>query len=250
MATRPKVHQVEVQRAIAKIAERRAQIDDSTRESLPDSPDADPREVLDYLRTHSTRAVPLWVLQAEVCDGLILNNWLWWEDRRRELQLLRAGVERGLYLAQLGAQIGVGKQGVRDRIDRLEALLRYDRPDEKIMRRERRTARGAIEDQSVEAAWIESHREELLELMADLAAQADRFELHEAERDWLDELAADAGDRTITPATMVILGLSAAELRTSRAVLALPPGRPYSVHALLAAADNLRAEFAALGTRR
>src|ERR1700693_3749589 len=131
MASRPKVHRSELSRAIAK---RRAKVDDGDREMLPDSPHADPREVLDYLRKYSGRDIPRWVLQADVCDALTLNNWLWWEDRRRELQFLKAGRDRGLFLAQLGTQVGVGKQGVVDRIDRLEALLRYDPPDGEITR--------------------------------------------------------------------------------------------------------------------
>ena len=67
------------------IAKRRAKIDDPDRESLPNAPDSDPREVLDYLRKYSGSWIPRWVLQADVCDALTLNNWLWWEDRRREL---------------------------------------------------------------------------------------------------------------------------------------------------------------------
>lgn len=119
---------------MVRIARRRAKVDDRDREKLPDSPESDPRDVLDYLRKYSGSNIPRWVLQADVCDALTLNNWLWWEDRRRELHFLKAGGDRGLFLSQLGAQVGVGKQGVLDRIDRLEALLRHDRPDEKIAR--------------------------------------------------------------------------------------------------------------------
>ena len=70
------------------IASRRAKVDDQNRDKLPDSPRSDPREVLDYLQRYSGRDIPRWVLQADVCDALTLNNWLWWEDRRRELQAL------------------------------------------------------------------------------------------------------------------------------------------------------------------
>jgi hypothetical protein len=58
------------------IAKRRAKSDDRHRELLPDSPDSDPREVLDYLRKYSGPDIPRWVLQAEVCNALTLNNWL------------------------------------------------------------------------------------------------------------------------------------------------------------------------------
>src|SRR5271156_248768 len=161
MATRPKVHRSELERAVVMIAKRRARVDDPDRESLPDSVDADPREVLDYLRKHSGPGIARWVLQADVCDALTLNNWLWWEDRRRELHFLNAGRDRGLFLTQLGAQVGVGKQGVIDRIDRLEALLRYDRPDEKISRASRRAARERCERLPDERTWLSVRRDEL-----------------------------------------------------------------------------------------
>jgi hypothetical protein len=247
MATRPKVHRSEVSRAIVTIANRRAKVEDRNREMLPDSPDADPREVLDYLRKFSGRDIPRWVLQADVCDALTLNNWLWWEDRRRELHFLKAGRDRGLFLAQLGAQVGVGKQGVLDRIDRLEALLRYDRPDEKITRSSRRSHREVRERRLAEYAWLDDHREELVAVMTGLVGQADRYHIDGKEREWVDELAIDARDEDLRPATMVILGLAAAELRTAPAVLGLDSRRPHAVHTLLARADGLRSKFAELG---
>lgn len=231
------------------IAKRRAKVDDRNRELLPDSPDSDPREVLDYLRKYSGRDIPRWVLQADVTDALTINNWLWWEDRRRELHFLKAGRDRGLFLSQLGAQVGVGKQGVVDRIDRLEALLRYDRPDEKIARASRRSDREALERRPIEDSWLESHRGALINLINDLVAQADHYELEDEDREWIDQLRIDARDDDLTPATMVILGLSVAELRTAPAVLALDSTRPHKVHTLLARADGLRTQFSELGTK-
>ena len=105
------VHRTEVARAIVMIARRRAKVDDRHRDLLPDSEDSDPREVLDYLRKFSGPDIPRWVLQAEVSDALTLNNWLWWEDRRRELFFLKAGRARGVFLSQLGAQVGVVSKG-------------------------------------------------------------------------------------------------------------------------------------------
>ena len=247
MAIRPKVHRSELGLAIVRIARRRDKVDDRHREKLPDSPEADPREVLDYLQQCSGADIPRWVLQADVCDALTLNNWLWWEDRRRELHFLKAGRERGLFLSQLGAQVGVGKQGVLDRIDRLEALLRYDRPDEKIARAARRAQRERCERLPVEQAWLSARRNDLRAVITDLVDQADRFALEE--REWVDELEIDGRDDGITPATMVILGLAAAELRTAPAVLGLDSSRPYAVHTLLARADHLRSQFAELGSR-
>ena len=99
MGTRPMVHRAEVARAIVMIARRRAKVDDRHRDLLSDSEDSDPREVLDYLRKFSGSDIPRWVLQAEVSDALTLNNWLWWEDRRRELFFLKAGRARGVLVA-------------------------------------------------------------------------------------------------------------------------------------------------------
>jgi hypothetical protein len=247
VATRPKVHQSELGSAIDRIARRRAKVDDRHREKLPDSPDSDPREVLDYLRKYSSAAIPLWVLQADVCDALTLNNWLWWEDRRRELHFLKAGRDRGLFLTQLGAQVGVGKQGVLDRIDRLEALLQYDRPDEKISRDARRAERERAQRTPNEQEWLTGRHDELAAVIADLVAHADRYGL--PEREWIDELEVDAHDDDFSSSTMVILGLATAELRTAPTVLELESSRPYAVHAALARADQLRSQFAELGSK-
>jgi hypothetical protein len=205
--------------------------------------------VLDYLQRFSGRDIPGWVLQADVCDALTLNNWLWWEDRRRELHFLKAGRDRGLFLTQLGAQVGIGKQGVIDRIDRLEALLRYDRPDEKITRSARQAERAARERRPSEDAWLEARRDELLAVTSGMLREADRFELFDEDREWLDELAVDAQTDGFTPATMVILGLAVSELRTAKAVVALESTRPYAVHGVLGRADSLRSQFAELGAR-
>lgn len=247
MATRPKVHRSEFTSAIGRIARRRAKVDDRHREKLPDSADSDPRDVLDYLQKYSGPSIPLWVLQADVCDALTLNNWLWWEDRRRELHFLRAGRDRGLFLSQLGAQVGVGKQGVLDRIDRLEALLHYDRPDEKISRESRRAERERAERTPSEQEWLRGRHDDLATVIADILAHADRYGV--PEREWIDELAIEAREDDFNSATMVILGLATAELRTAPAVLDLDSSRPYGVHTALACADKLRSQFAALGSK-
>lgn len=233
--------------AIVRIARRRAKVDDRHREMLPDSGDSDPREVLDYLRKYSGADIPRWVLQADVCDGLTLNNSLWWEDRRRELYFLKAGRDRGLFLSQIGAQVGVGKQGLLDRIDRLEALLRYDRPDEKIARAARQSERERRARMPSEEAWLTTRREEMMTVITGFVQQADRFGVDE--RDWLDELEIDGRADELTSSTMVILGLAAAELRTAPTILELDSTRPYAVHTLLARAEALRSQFAELGSK-
>lgn len=226
------------------IAKRRAKTDDRNREFLPNAPDSDPRDVLDYLQKYSGSDIPRWVLQADVCDAITLINWLWWDDRRRELHFLKAGRSRGLFLAQLGAQVGIGKQGVVDRIDRLDALLRYDRPDEKIIRAARYAARQAHQCRPAQQAWFNAHRDELVSVVSGLVSQADRYQLEDAERDWLDQLRGDLSDDTLAPATIItMLGLATAEIRTAPTILALNSARPHTVHRLLVRADRLRSRF-------
>lgn len=245
MSTRPRVHELELAQAISGVAARRRDVDDRHRELLPEGEGADPREVLDYLRRYSGPDIPAWVLKADVSDALTLNNWLWWEDRQRELHFLKAGVARGLFLAQIGSQVGIGKQAVRDRIDRLEALLhKGGRPDEKVMRRERRRDRQVAEGSSPEAVWLGEHRAELAGVMLDLVAEADRYGLADDKREWLDELPIDAHEDRFTRGTMVMIGLASAELRNSRQVLALTGERPHRVHEILQRADALRSAFA------
>lgn len=249
VGARPKVHRAELEGAISRIARRRAKVDDVHRDRLPDAPDSDPREVLHYLHRYSGQDIPRWVLQADVCDAITLNNWLWWEDRRMELHFLTEGRRRGLYLDQLGAQLGIGKQGVRDRIDRLQALLRHDRPDEKLTRASRSAARAAERRQTAEDSWLDEQTPELRAAIADLLAEAETHGLAAEEREWLDELTVDvesAGDR-FARSIMPLLGLAADELRTAPAVLSLPRIRPpHRVHAVLARVDRLRSDFAAL----
>jgi hypothetical protein len=235
---------------LRRVVNRRIKVDDPDRALLPDDTEnpqvSEVYAVLDYLATHIR--VPEWVTRADVSDALRLNNYLWWDERRRELAWLRTGVRRKLMLAQLGAAVGTGKQGVRDRIDRLEALLAYQRPDEQLTREARRAARAADARREVETGWVDTHAEQLTAISGGFTAAAERYELADDEREWVDELAADAREQAFSPASMAVLGLAADELRTAPTVVALPGPRPYAVHGWLARADALRSEFAALGT--
>lgn len=246
MDTRPKVTRFELDRCIGLIAARRSKADDRNLELMPD----DPAGVLDYLRKYSGPDIPRHVRQADVLDALTLNNWLWWEDRRRELWALRQGKLLGHYLSTLGAQLGVRtRQGTADRIDRLEALLQFDRPDEKLTRAARREALLADAARDVELAWIRRHTGELREVVAGMVEAAERYELNDDEREWLDELVTDVQDDAFTPGLMAVLGMAASDLRTAPAVLALDGPRPHKVHQVLAHAERLRTEFAELGKR-
>jgi hypothetical protein len=84
-------------------------------------------------------------------------------------------------------------------------------------------------------------------VIADVVAQADRFDVQD--REWVEELEIDGRDDDFTATTMVILGLATAELRTAPAVLSLGSSRPCAVHTVLARSDQLRSQFAQLGSR-
>lgn len=247
MGPPPQVGNDQLSETVARIVRRRVKVDDPDRYLLPDDTEnPQVREVLDYLQSHSR--VPRWVAQADVADALTLMNYLWWQDRRRELAWLRTGIRRGLFLSQLGAQVGIGKQGVKDRLDRLEALLTFDRPDERITRAQRRAAADAEARREAEIAWIADHVDELAAIAAGFTTAADRFHLDDEEREWIDELARDARDQDFTPGSVRVLALAADELRTAPSILELGAGgRPYRVHEWLARADRARSAFAGLG---
>jgi len=88
VATRPKVHRCELGLAIVRIARRRAKVDDRDREKLPDTPESDPREVVDYLRQYSGATFRGGFCRRMCVDALTLNNWLWWEGPSSRASLL------------------------------------------------------------------------------------------------------------------------------------------------------------------
>lgn len=167
-----------------------------------------------------------------------LNNGRGGRTVRRELHFLKAGRNRGLFLSQLGARVGVGNQGVLDRVDRLEALLATTNPMRKpLARRGARNASGA--------GGCPSKRPGL---------PPGAMTCTRSSPVWLSRpivftsrsLSGSTRWRS-TAATMVILDLAAAELRTPPAALGLEATRPCTVHTLLARADNLRRQFARVG---
>lgn len=237
MSTPPRITRAELRGSLHRIIARRLKIEDPHLEELATDPDqADPREVLDYLLRRSGPSVPRWVRQADVTDGLVLNVWLWWEDRRREAALLRAGVRLGLFATQLGAPLGItSRQGVPDRLARLEALLKYDRPDETLTRE----ARRVDGEQDQRHRWVRDHQAELAAVAGNLLAAAARFEVT---GEWLEELDADHSAGAWSPASLGVLGLAVAEVRTAPAVTELES--THNVHRAILAAEDLRARFA------
>ncbi|MHA6797575.1 hypothetical protein ACVGVM_29315 (plasmid) [Pseudonocardia bannensis] len=263
MATPPRITAAERDAALARIARRHARIDDVRRSELG----SEPRDVIAYVLGRGPAGVPRWVAAADHADALVLMTWCWWADRRTERRLLRQGRHLGLSLAELGAPLGItSRQGVQDRLDRLDALLEYDRPDEQLTRTARREARN----RDARQVWIDRNRDAVRAVLAGLLAQAHRLldtDLPDTDLpaapdghrpradtnghlpgagpgagDWLDELAADYDSDALSPATLAVAGLVAAELRTTPAVLALDPR--HRLHTALREVEALRARYA------
>ncbi|MEQ3552610.1 hypothetical protein WIS52_19225 [Pseudonocardia nematodicida] len=271
MATPPRITSVERDAAITRVTERHIRIDDPRRSELG----TEARDVISWVLDRGTAGVPTAVSAADHHDAVLLNTWCWWEERRRERRLLRQGLQLGLSAAELGAPLGIrSRQGLRDRLDRLEALLAHDRPDEQLTR----DARRATHTRDPQQDWIERHRATVRAAIAGLIAQADRFlqaingpaepDTHDSARpptdeaqdaiddledvdgdstsdieDWLIELRADYEQDALTPATLAVAGLLTAEIRSHPRALGLH--QRHRLPAALAELDHLRAAFAA-----
>jgi hypothetical protein len=258
VATPPRVTRTEADAAIERIHRRHARVDDPRRSELSDQP----AEVLEYLTRHSA-LLPQWAIALDVLDGLSLSAWLWWEDRRRERALLRRGARAALYWREMGTPLGIrSHQGVRDRLDRLDALLSSDRPDEQLAREARRAAARTGDLR----LWGAIHGDRVGKVIARLLEQLARPELAAAltlgetptpesdgpagehaaalaEADeWLTELRADLDRNSFSPATLSVLGLAIAPLRLALHNLGLSPG--HGLWRALRDADALRSDLA------
>jgi hypothetical protein len=240
MTTPPRITTNELVETIQHIRRRHVAANDPTWGLIT----TDPRDVLDYLADYAHNpANPEGVRSADAVDRITLTVWLWWDDRRRERDALRDALHL-LHASQVGAALGMTtRQGARDRLDRLDALLRYDRPDEKLTRDARREAASLARHGDARAAWIATHHVALDDAATRLLDAADRHQV--AEREWLDELAADQARGAWTPGSIGVLGLAITEIRTAPTVLALPGH--HTVFRALAAADRIRADFARIG---
>jgi hypothetical protein len=213
----------------------------------------DPRDVLDYL-LRRTAGVPRWVQQAEVNDALVLITWLWWQDKHRELRELARGRSLNLPLSQLGAPLWIGGQGVTDRIDRLSALLEFDRPDEGLTR----SARQAIRSAGPERAWIDEQRTTIRTVLVALLEQGTWAGLYPLTPDpptpgrngngEVGELGGEPsagewlepGTGTFSPATLALLGQACAAVHADPTVLGLDTRHGLHPRVARAAAHSVR----------
>lgn len=271
LTTRP-----ELDAATARIVRRHLKVEDAGLGSV----DVDkPTDLLGYIHrqtsvhVHGTASartpIPRWVVQADVTDGLVLHSWDRAEAVRRERDLLRDGVALGIPLSQLGAPLGLGsrvrsergnrRQGVQDRLDRLEALLRYDRPDAKITRAARRVAReaaarSAAGEQDPQAAWLRANSSWISQVAAALLALEPLADDEAAEM--LVEVRHDWSDGAWTPGSLVWLGMAAQALRVSSFVekstgtvrYVADLGATHRAHRAIKAVEDLRAAFTQLSS--
>jgi hypothetical protein len=262
VATPPRVTRAELDAAVRRIHRRHERLDDPRRSELSD----DPAQVLEYLTRHSGW-LPQWALAQDTQDGLVLNVWLWWEDRRRQLALLRRGRRAGLYWRELGAPLGIDDQGARDRHDRYTALLAHDRPDEKLTREARRESAHAERHR----AWVHAHTADIRAVLERLLTQLGRVPalapalhpLPDAPEDstptapgrpvdhteklaeaaaWLAELRVDLEKDSYSPATLAVLGLALTPLRQALSDLRIAPN--HGLWTAIHAADELRSHLA------
>lgn len=242
MATPPRPTQAEVAAALERIRARHERTDDQHRAAMG----TEPREVLDYLRRRSS-TVPRATAADDVWDELILSAALHWEELERERALLRRARSLGLSLSELGAHLGIRtRQGTRDYLDRLDALVQAGTPDVYLSRDARRRARARPADQR----WLDDHHEEVRGVLDQLLAQVARVlpndpgdgETADGGLEWVEELRSDVEDGDLTPATMGLVGLVLGELRVDPEVQALD--RSHGVHRALRAAEGLRARYA------
>lgn len=119
MATFPPIGDLERDSALDRIARRHLKNDDHRWSEAG----TEARDVLDYLRTNRSRLPPK--LRADdAWDELVLSAWVYWDERRRERELIRSALARGLSFREVGAFVGLHTgQGLRDYLDSLEARL-------------------------------------------------------------------------------------------------------------------------------
>jgi hypothetical protein len=208
----------------------------------------EPAEVLGYLRRRWAAGTGRATAVDDVWDELTLSAAVHWAEVERERALLRRARHLGLSLSELGAHFGIRtRQGMRDHLDRLDALVETGTPDEQHTRDTRREARARPADQR----WLDTHHDDMTTTISQLVEQLDRIDLsptaadnaetdgHEAE--WVDELRLETQRGELTTGTMGVLSLALGELRVHPTVRDLDRG--HGLHRALRAAERLRARY-------
>ena len=316
MATFPPVGDLERDAALRRIERKHLAYGDSRWSEAG----SEARDVLDYLRRNRSR-LPRRLVDDDAWNELVLSAWVYWDERRREAELIRHALARGLSLREVGAFVGLQTgQGLRDHLDSLDArlheyrrLTREPRPDAADLEgpdllrddpadtdpdddggpdsptsapdgdpdsdddyqprrsrnpylrfrgrpRARRGAdgrfirghRAAANARPAREVWIERHHQRIHTVVPDLLDQAARLGFAPTTSD--DDEEPDLGDyltwitedteNGVDHGTFGSIGLVLGELRTHPEVTAL--ARHHRIHRAIAAADRLRADYAAL----
>ncbi|HZZ48231.1 MAG TPA: hypothetical protein VFE65_15225 [Pseudonocardia sp.] len=123
MATYPPVTDRERDAALARITARHLRREDTRWSEANSDSDTAAYDVLHYLRRRHAQ-LPVGLTADNVWDELTLSAWIYWDQRRRERELLHRARRLGLSLADLARYVGIGtRQGMRDYLDRVDALL-------------------------------------------------------------------------------------------------------------------------------
>jgi len=215
MTTPPRIDRREIDAVLTRIGNRRVKIGDESWSAVDQS---SPAAVLDYVLDRPPRG-DAWVRRADASDGLVLNIWLWWEDRKRELRLLKRGVAEGTPRSELGSIRGIGSQGVQDRIDALDALLERGRPDAKIIRLRRALEKEWLANALPRELWLHKHRDWIEEVARDLVTHANQIANDET-YGWLIQVKRDLREG-VTSETITMMALTVESLRAQREVMRL-----------------------------
>jgi hypothetical protein len=177
---------------------------------------------VDFILQYPPRGVPSRYARADVCDGSVLNIWLWWQDRRRELSLLKRGVKVGVPFSELGSLRRIGRQGIQDRIDALEALLERGRPDAKIWREKRTIHRGSEIQDKARTQWLARNHDWLAEVAGNLIERAQDIASDDAYAILL-QVKRDLRIDGLTVETLTLMSLLVEYLRVQPEVISLAP---------------------------
>lgn len=276
MATYPPIGDQERDAALARIASRHAQFDDSRWSEAG----SEPRDVLAYLRRRQAQ-LPYALAARDVWDELVLSAWVEWDERRREAELLHRALRLGLSLREVGQYLGIGsRQGMRDYLDRLDAVLADHAQSCTVARgpatgdgstdpltrwthstraqrgadvHATRAKRAASRARPARQTWIAANQDRIAGVVGSLLEQTDRIGIEIADSaddaepglgDYLSWLAADLERAEFDAGSFGALGLALGELRAHPAVTERAGN--HGIHRAIAAVDHLRADYAEL----
>lgn len=255
VTTPPRVHRTQLRAALHRIADRRADADD---EGFGAVDHESPGQVLDYLKRHPVRVSP--EAERDLHDALVLWVWQWYESLRDLRTLLEQGIDRGIPYKQMGMPLGLGsaarkhgtearnqRQGVQRRLDRINALLEYDKPDADLSREARRIDAAAAKakaapERDPQLSWLVRHRDTVVAVANRLLAVKEHA--NDKAYSWLIEVASDRRDDDWSPGSLTIMRLAVEEMRVQAKIVRMPSQT--LVKRALHAVDELCAAFTAL----